>query len=208
MFPRTAQWTQSMMCVTQHLCPRSCGPCQELSLWVPFSWRWAPEEGTGWQVASRRLAAPPREGAYGPPCVTGAGLDAFGLRGRRNVLKARLFSSARAAGNWLGGSVGATSGSRTDAEIRCDWWASEHPFLLPLPSLASRLLTTLSLPHTGRAPLIRWKEGRKEVELSIFPSWHCSAHLPAGSLLEQMTLVFLRCYSKGCTIYQQFFLLT
>lgn len=47
-----------------------------------------------------------------------AGCLRFGRE--KESAKSPLFSSARAAGDWLGGSAGTTSGSRTDAEIGCD----------------------------------------------------------------------------------------
>lgn len=163
----------------------------------------------GWQVASQRLAAPPRKGAYGPPSVTGAGLDALCLGGRRKVLKARLFSSAQAAGNWLGGSVGTTSGSRTDAEIRCDWWASEHPFLLPLPSLASNLLTRLSLPSTpGELLLSDGRRGGRKWSYQFSPPDTALHICLAAASWNRWLFCFLQCCSKDCSIYQQCFLIT
>lgn len=161
-----------------------------------------------WQVANQRLAAPPREGAYGPPYVTGARLDTFSLGGRRKVLKAQLFSRAQAAGNWLGGSVGTTSGSWTDVEIRCDWWASEHPIPAPSP-LASSLLTRLSRspPHweSSSYQMERGEEGNGAIN---FPLQTLLCESAWRQPLQQMTPLFLWCYSKGCTIYQQCFLIT
>lgn len=115
-----------------------------------------------------------------------------------------------AAGNRLWDSVCTTSGSIMDVETRCDLLASKQP---PSCSLSLRRPPASLQDHltpicTRRALL---SDGRREGR-----QWSHQFSLPdtapcictRASLLEWMTLLFLWCDSKGCTIYQKCFLIT
>lgn len=115
-----------------------------------------------------------------------------------------------AAGDRLVGDAYTASGSLADAETRCDGLASERPVPAPSPCTGVQPpYKTVMLPSMlGELFFVRWKEGSKEMEPSVFPPRHCSVLLHWISLLERMTLLFLWCYSKGCNIYQECFLIT
>lgn len=155
---------------------------------------------------NQSLPAPLRFGAYGRPYVTRAWLDSCSLGTRRKVLETRLSSSA-----WMHSWVMLPLRPVLPPVQKPGVMDSllGAPILLPLPPRASSSLRGCHAPpHAGEALLIRWKDGSKEVELSVSPPDTAPCISAGVSLSEWMTLLFLWYYSKGCAVYQECFLIT
>ena len=191
--------TEHDLCDPHTLCPGSCGRerCWELSLWVLLCEDGHQRQARVWQVLKQRLAAPRREGTYGHPYVTGARLDSFswGEKGmRRKVLKTQLFSSWHNI--WFQNGCG--------NQVWLMSWAPQS-CCLPWPPAS---LPDLTLPLHRESSSYQTERGQEGNGAIGFPLPTLLCVCSGGSLLEWMTLLFLWCYSKCCTIYQQCFLIT
>lgn len=177
-----------------------------VSLWVLFSWRWAPAEGT--RLTSSKSKA----------CCSAKGGSIWTSRCHRRRAERLRFGSEKES-------------AKSPAFLQCpglEGVLAQHlvPEQMRKSDVIDELLSTPSRSLSHRWPPASLQdcrcspphgesssyqmEGRQEESGAInfplqTPLCTSARRQPLGT---DDSFVFLRCYSKGCTIYQQFFLIT